>query len=368
MMSNIPRTPCFVAEVSSNHHRDLGRCLAFVDRAAEIGCDAVKFQLFRLEELFAPEVLHARPEVRERKSWELPVAFLPPLAERCRERGILFACTPFYLEAVPQLLPFVDFYKVASYELMWDDLLRACAVTGKPLVLSTGMATMQEIRHAVGVVVSSFRSIGVSARPGCDCTVQRPLKNSGTPATRNSPTPCTLPALTLLHCVSGYPTPLGDCNLAAIQTLREAFGAGDCRPQTAGQSSSSTPRDAHTPPRFSIGWSDHSVNPGVVLRAVRHWGASLIEFHLDLDGQGDEYKTGHCWLPDQIAPVIAEVRSQKSEARDRASDLGLPVSDLELAIDGNGIKAPVPSELPDREWRADPADGLRPMRSMRACL
>ena len=125
----------FIAEVSSNHAQDLGRALAFVDAAAACGCDAVKFQLFRVANLFAPEILAKSPALRARQRWELPVAYLMPLAERARERGILFSCTPFYLEAVRELEPYVAFYKVASYELLWTDLLKACAATGKPTLL-----------------------------------------------------------------------------------------------------------------------------------------------------------------------------------------------------------------------------------------
>lgn len=278
--------PKFVAEVSSNHSRDLARALAFVDRASEIGCDAVKFQLFKIRELFAPEALERHSHLRAREAWELPVEFLKPLAERCAARNIEFSCTPFYLEAVDELAPFVAFYKVASYEMMWDDLLVRCARTGKPLVLSTGMATMEEIEHAVDV----------SRGAGCA-------------------------DLTLLHCVSGYPTPIDECNLAAIETLRQSF-------------------------KCSVGWSDHSVLPGIIHRAIHRWNASFIEFHLDLDGDGDEFKTGHCWLPDLMADVIRDVR-------------------VAVRGDGNGFKVPAPSELPDRDWRADPTDGLRPLRSKR---
>jgi hypothetical protein len=57
-----------------------------------------------------------------------------------------------------------------------------------------------------------------------------------------------------------------------------------------------------------VGWSDHSVRPGVVARAVHGFGASMVEFHLDLDGQGEEFKAGHCWLPEPMAQVIAHVR------------------------------------------------------------
>lgn len=279
----------FIAEVSSNHHGDLARSLAFVDAAAEAGCSDVKFQLFRIRELFAPEALRAKPQLRAREAWELDTAFLPPIAQRCKERGVRFGCTPFYLEAVDELRPYVDFYKVASYELLWDDLLRACAATGKPVIISTGMAVMEEIGHAVDVL----------RKAGC-------------------------PRPTVLHCVSGYPTPIEECNLAAIKTMRDAFGC-------------------------DIGWSDHSVSPEVLSRAIHHWGASTIEFHLDLDGTGDEFKTGHCWLPEAIAPVIAAIADG-------------------FRADGDGRKVPVPSELPDRKWRADPSDGLRPMKETRAEL
>jgi sialic acid synthase SpsE len=278
--------PHFVAEVSSNHHRDLERCFKFIDTAALVGCDSVKFQLFRIDELFAPEILAQSARHRARKEWELPVEFLSPLAERCRQREILFSCTPFYLEAVEQLLPYVDFYKIASYELLWDDLLTACARTGKPVVLSTGMATMEEIARAVETL----------RQAGCR-------------------------DLTLLHCVSGYPTPLDECNLACIKTLAESFGC-------------------------PTGWSDHSVSPAVIHRAVHRWGAGMIEFHLDLEGEGEEFKTGHCWLPEQIGEVIA------------ATAAG-------LRADGTGAKIPTPAELPDREWRADPVDGLRPFKNVR---
>jgi len=276
----------FVAEVSSNHNRDLNRCLDFIAKAAEIGCDAVKFQLFKVRELFAPEILAKSKKHRDREAWELPVEFLPELAARCRKVKIQFICTSFYLGAVDELFPYVDIYKIASYELLWDDLLVACAKTGKPVVLSTGMATLDEIKRAVEVLRSA----------GCR-------------------------DLTLLHCISGYPTPAVECNLAAIESLRQSCGC-------------------------PVGWSDHSATPGVIYRAVHRWGASMVEFHLDLEGAGKEFDTGHCWLPGQIRPVIEAVR-------------------VGMQADGSGEKVPAPSELPDREWRADPSDGLRPLLRVR---
>lgn len=278
--------PLFIAEASSNHGRDLDRARAFVDAAADAGCDAVKFQLFKIDRMFAPEILSRSPKHRARAEWELPLDHLAPLAEHCSARKIQFSCTPFYIEAVRELAPFVDFYKVASYELLVTDLLKACAATGKPVVLSTGMATMNEIAAAAGTLIAAGAA-----------------------------------DITLLHCVSAYPTPAAEANLSAIAQIRDMTG-------------------------LKTGWSDHTRRPAVIERAVHHWGASCVEFHLDLDGNGAEYAAGHCWLPEEIAPVIARIRES-------------------AVADGTGFKGPQPSEIADREWRADPSDGMRPLKHIR---
>ena len=277
----------FIAEVSSNHSQNLDRAIEFIDVAAASGCDAVKFQLFRIDQLFAREILVKSEPHRNRKKWELPLEFIPKLARRCSDVGVDFCCTPFYLDAVTELEPYVAFYKIASYELLWDDLLAKCANTGKPIILSTGMALMEEIQHAIQV-----------------------LQQNG----------CAAP--TLLHCTSAYPTPYNEANLAAIETIRKSTGC-------------------------EVGWSDHTVEPAVIHRAIDRWGAKVIEFHLDLDGKGEEFAAGHCWLPHQIGDVIRDVGKG-------------------FSADGNGVKEPVPSELPDRLWRADPLDGLRPLKEIRA--
>ncbi len=282
----------FVAEVSSNHHADLERCLAFVERSAQIGCSAVKFQLFRIRELFAPEALRFNAELLARQAWELSPEFVPLIAKRSQELGIQFACTPFDLDAVETLAGHVDFFKIASYELLWEDLLEACAETGKPIALSTGMATRDEVERAVEVL---------SGRGCAD--------------------------LTLLACTSAYPTPARDANLAAIETLRE-IGAG--------QNSL----------RFRVGWSDHTVEPGVIFRAIHRFSAEMVEFHLDIDGEGEEFSAGHCWLPDAIGEVIRSVG-------------------VGLDADGSPTIAPSEIETVERSWRADPHDGLRPLRSTR---
>jgi sialic acid synthase SpsE len=276
----------FIAEVSSNHDQDLGRSLAFVDAAAAAGFDSVKFQLFRVAELFAPEILSKSAQHRKRVAWELPLAHLEPLARRCRDKGLSFSCTPFYLDAVRQLEPYVAYYKVASYELLWHDLHKTIAKTGKPVIISTGMATMTETKAAV----NTLRENGASD-------------------------------ITVLHCVSAYPAPPEQSNLSAIETIRKETGT-------------------------TVGWSDHSRSPAVIERAVHRWDARTVEIHLDLDGSGAEYATGHCWLPDEIGPCIRRIREG-------------------IRADGTGYKEPVPAELPDRDWRADPSDGLRPLKKIR---
>ena len=280
-------TPLFIAEASSNHARDLSRALAFVDAAADCGCDAVKFQLFKIARMFAPEILAQSAKHRARAEWELPVAHLGPLSDRCSERENRIFLHAILRRGGRELRPYVGFYKVASYELMVTPLLEACARTGKPVVLSTGMATLDEIVAAAAT-----------------------LKRAGASD------------VTLLHCVSAYPTPPSEANLAAIAAIRAATG---CK----------------------TGWSDHTRAPAVIERAVHRWDAAAVEFHLDLDGAGAEYAAGHCWLPEEIAPVIARIR-------------------LGFIADGTGFKEPQPSEIDDREWRADPFDGMRPLRHVRA--
>ena len=83
------RGPRFIAEVSSNHNRSLERCLAFVDEASRLDFDAVKFQLFRIDALFAPEILERSAEHRARAEWELPREFLPAIAELDTSRQLI---------------------------------------------------------------------------------------------------------------------------------------------------------------------------------------------------------------------------------------------------------------------------------------
>ena len=285
----------FIAEVSSNHNRDINRMKEFIYSSKEVGCTGVKFQLFRIENLFSPEILKKSANHRKRKNWELPEKYIPELAELTHKLGMKFSCTPFYLEAVDLLEPYVDFYKIASYELLWKDLFKKCGNTGKPIVFSTGMSTLEEVKEALQWIIE---------------------------------TNCKL--ITILHCNSAYPTPIEDSNLSCMLRLKELAELF--------QSSNDV--------SINIGYSDHTVSSSVLYRAIHNYNVDFIEFHIDLDGKGEEYKAGHCWLPNDISKVIKNINEG-------------------FLADGHGKFKPSLSELPDRDWRTDPNDGLRPFFKVR---
>lgn len=283
----------FIAEISSNHNGDPRRCRELIQQAAACGCWGVKFQLFRVERLFSPEILQTSEQHRLRRRWELPRYLLPELAAHAHREGLAFGCTPFDLDAVEVLRSQVDFLKIASYELPWLPLIQACARTGLPLMISTGMADENEIRRAVATA-----------------------RGNGTRQ------------LTVFHCVSSYPLPREKSNLSALGTLRTLLD------------------DIF--PTAEIGWSDHSVRPGVIARAINTWGAKTVEFHFDLEGAGEEFSAGHCWLPAAITPVIA--------------NRAVPAGPM---VDGSPELAASSLETGERPWRADPGDGLRPTLDVR---
>mgnify|MGYP001315415350 CR=1 FL=1 len=285
----------FIAEVSSNHNRDLSRMKEFIYASESAGCTGIKFQLFKIDKLFSTEILEKSETHRKRKTWELPEELIPELADLTNKLGLKFSCSPFYLGAVDILEPYVDFFKVASYELLWLNLFKKCGNTGKPVVFSTGMATTDEVENTLGCLFET------------ECQ-----------------------EITILHCNSAYPTPIEDANLKKIETLNTLI------------------HSIEKPDGISIkvGYSDHTVSPAVLYRTIHHYGVDMVEFHLDLDGKGEEFKAGHCWLPEKIEGVIKNINEG-------------------IKSDGHGEFGPSKSELPEREWRSDPIDGLRPLKGIR---
>jgi len=260
----------FIAEIGSNHNKSLDRCINQINIAKSIGASAVKFQLFHGDQLFSSQY----PEmIKHAKERELPHNFIPEISKHCKEIGIQFGCTPFDLDSVKILEPFVDFLKIGSYELLWKELSNTCVETKLPLMISTGMATMGEVFEAI-----------------------------------------TETTTVLLHCVSSYPAYPRECNLSVLRQINLNFWG-------------------------KVGWSDHTVEPGVIYEAIRQ-GATVIECHFDIDGKGWEFNNGHCWLPEKLREVIRTVRVME-EAR------------------GVGAKIPSANEKLQLVWRANPVTGLR---------
>jgi len=242
----------FIAEIGSNHNGDLKRCYKLIDEAKNLGFYAVKFQLFKISKLFSKDAKKLFKNALKKKKRELPINFLPKLHKYCKKKKIKFSCTPFDLNSVELLKKYVDFYKIASYELNWKELLVSCAKTKKPIILSTGMATFSEVKTAYNILKKYNKNIS------------------------------------LLHCVSAYPAKPESCNLKSINFLRKKL-------------------------RCPVGWSDHTVNPLIIFNAIKLQKANIIELHFDLEGYGWEEKEGnkHCWLPQDVKKMISYIQNER---------------------------------------------------------
>ncbi len=139
----------YISEISSNHNSNLTRSKKLINISAASGFDTVKFQLFKVDKLFHKSVLKKSKKHRDRIKWELPEKYLPIIYKYAKKKGLNFGCTPFYLEAVDILKPFVDFYKIASYEILRLDLFDKCIKTRKHIIFSTGMANKHEITNVL---------------------------------------------------------------------------------------------------------------------------------------------------------------------------------------------------------------------------
>lgn len=238
--------PVFIiAEVSANHRGNIETALSLIDTAAEAGADAVKFQHLTHDKIAA------EPLAMFYKSAELPYAWTPKLMERAKRKNILFFSTPFDHEAVDMLdAAGVPAFKVASYEMNDDTLLRHIARKGKPIILSTGMAYLKEVEHAVDVI----------RREGND-------------------------QIAVLHCVSLYPPQFQDFNLKAIQTMRRELA-------------------------LPIGFSDHEdpESNAATLGAVA-LGACIIERHITDSQNGGSNDDKNSVTAMQFRRMVTEIRS-----------------------------------------------------------
>ncbi len=250
-----PRSPAYViAEAGSNHNGSVETAHRLIDVAAEAKADAVKFQTFKAQRLYPKsagksDYLGLDTSIYDIiKAMEMPSEWLPELCEHSHEAGLAFISTPFHEEAVDILDPYVDAFKIASYEMTHDPLLREVGRRGKPVFISTGASELEETRHAVKVLRDS----------GCN-------------------------DLVVFQCTAAYPAPADAANVRALVTMRDALGV-------------------------MTGLSDHTRDPTAAPMAAVALGAVAIEKHFTLDNDLPGPDHAYAVEPDELSRLVAGVR------------------------------------------------------------
>ena len=251
-----------IAEAGVNHCGSLDRAIEMVRAAAESGADYVKFQTFKAEKLVSKSAPKAEyqtendpssgnTQLEMLKSLELRPEDFKRLAEECRKLRIGFLSTPFDSDSIRELAELaMDFWKIPSGEITNLPYLRAIAAYRRPVVMSTGMCTLDEVEQAIAAL--------------CDAGLQREM-------------------ITLLHCNTQYPTPPSDVNLRAM----EALASLGCH---------------------SVGYSDHTLGIAIPLAAVA-LGATVIEKHFTLDRTlpGPDHKAS--LTPSELTEMVNAIRT-----------------------------------------------------------
>jgi len=267
-----PGEPVYViAEAGSNHNRDLEIATRLVDVAAEAGADAVKFQTYSGSRIYSTKTPSFGTVAGTGKSpaelleeISLPREWQAKLAEHARERGIHFFSSPFDHEAVAELEALeVPAMKIASPEIVDLPLIRRAAEAGRPLLISTGMSSLEDVSEAL-----------------------------------NAATEGGAVAVALLQCTTLYPAPPGLANLRAMETLRAEFGV-------------------------PVGFSDHTTGTAVAIAAAA-LGATVIEKHFTLDRTMDGPDHSFAIEPREFTEMVAGVRAATEALGDGAKTGPVP--------------------------------------------
>ena len=245
-----------IAEAGVNHNGSLGLAKKLVDKALEAGVDCIKFQTFKSENLVSMSAQMAeyqkenlgKDESQYKMLKELEISFeeFKELKKYCEEKNIMFLSTPFDLESCDFLNDLdMKIFKIPSGEITNLPYLRKINSLGKKVILSTGMANLNEIQDALKVLK--------------DCEVS------------------------LLHCTTEYPCPYDNVNLNAIDTLRKEF-------------------------KLEVGYSDHTQGIEVPIAAVAK-GATIIEKHFTLDRnmEGPDHKAS--LEPNELKQMVTSIRN-----------------------------------------------------------
>jgi sialic acid synthase SpsE len=270
---------CYIiAEIGANHNRDFDIACELIDRSAEAGADAVKFQTYSGERIYSRktprfeylEGISDKTPAELLEEISLPREWQAPLAEYATRRGVHFFSSPFDHEAVAELDEIgVPALKIASFEIVDLPLIRRAAATGRPLLISTGMATLGEVEDAVHAATESGASgVGV------------------------------------MQCTSVYPAPAERANLRAMATMRHAFGV-------------------------PTGLSDHTEGLSVPIAAAA-LGAAFIEKHVTLDRTMTGPDHAFALEPDQLAAMVHGVRDAQAALGDGRKTGPGPEESLEM--------------------------------------
>lgn len=160
----------FIAEIAASHDGDLGRALELIHLAAEAGADAAKFQHFRAEHIVSRAGFESGPPLAHQQAWKktvfdvyraasVPWEWTEQLKTACDEAGVHFFSSPYDLEAVDMLEPFVPAYKIGSGDITWIEALRHVASKGKPVLLATGASDLADVERAVSAIISINRHL-----------------------------------------------------------------------------------------------------------------------------------------------------------------------------------------------------------------
>lgn len=235
---------CFIiAEAGSNHNGSFEQAKKLIDIAQDAGVDAVKFQIFKAEELSADKKVQG-----VLKKFEFTREWVQELSEYAKRKNIIFLATPFDVEAV-DLLDGIDVpaFKIASGDLTDLPLIKYIAEKGKPIILSVGLGSLEEIRDALEVIHST--------------------KNRD---------------VALLHCVVNYPAKPEDVNLNVIKTLKQF----------------------HVP----VGFSDHTMEISVPIAAVA-LGACIIEKHFTIDRKLEGPDHSYALDPKELKDMVEGIKT-----------------------------------------------------------
>lgn len=256
------RKTIIIAEAGVNHNGSMENAFKLVDAAVDAGVDYVKFQTFKADKLVSKDAKKADYQKKQSnvaeesqfqmlKKLELSEANHAQLMDYCKAKKISFFSTAFDLESLQYLADIgLTLVKIPSGEITNLPYLRKAALLFKEIILSTGMATLAEVKDAVNV----FETAGI-----------------------------TKDSITILHCNTEYPTPMKDVNLQAMLTLKKEFGT-------------------------AIGYSDHTLGIEVPIASVA-LGASVIEKHFTIDRTMEGPDHGASLEPDELKAMVSAIRN-----------------------------------------------------------